>query len=68
MELLDADKLGLKSLWDTPRERQRVQMILFQAIADSTELSAKDVEAVINTIDNMMTSEKIEAPKKDSAL
>lgn len=68
MELLDADKLGLKSLWESPRERQRVQMILFQAIADSTELTAKDVDAVINTIDNMLTSEKLEVPKGDQAL
>lgn len=68
MELLDADKLALKGLWDLPRERQRIQMILFQAIADSTDLTAKEVDSVINAIDTMLISEKLESSKGDQAL
>ena len=64
---MESDKLGLKSLWDLPRERQRVQMVLFQAIADSTDLTAKEVDAVIETINNLLSTEKLEAPRKDQA-
>lgn len=67
MEIMESDKLGLKSLWDLPRERQRVQMVLFQAIADSTDLTAKEVDAVIETINNLLSTEKLEAPRKDQA-
>ncbi len=68
MELFEADKHGLQSLWEVPREKQRVQMILFQAIADSTELSAKEVDGIIQVIDSMLTAEKEPAPKADQAL
>lgn len=68
MELFEADKHGLQSLWEVPREKQRVQMILFQAIADSTELSAKEVDGIIQAIDSMLTAEKVTAPKADQAL
>lgn len=68
MELLDVDKLALQSLWQLPKERQRIQMILFQAIADSTDLSAKDVDNVIQAIDTMLTAEKLQPITGDQAL
>lgn len=68
MELLDVDKTALQSLWQSPKERQRVQMILFQAIADTTDLSAKDVDNVMGALDNLLAAEKMSVPQKDQAL
>jgi hypothetical protein len=68
MELFDSDKDVLRELWQMPLERQKVQLVLYQALAHSTTLAAKDVEQVFDAITDLLEQPETTPPKRDTAL
>lgn len=68
MELYENDKHNLRKLWLNPVEKQRVQMCISQAIANGSDMLAKDVDSVLNQLDLILEEEEAEETKPDQAL
>ena len=68
MELYERTIQGLKDVWSDEDMRQNAKVVLFKAISSSTELPAKEVDAVFSELDRLLiTEESIALVKQDSA-
>lgn len=68
MELYDNDKHSLRLLWLNPVEKQRVQMCITQAIANGSDMTAKDVDTVLNQLDLLLETDEPVEPRPDPAM
>lgn len=69
MDIFDETTFGLKSIWTNDKERQNAKLVILQAIAEATTLTAKDANAVLAELDHMLLTEKEEGKKRpDPAL
>lgn len=68
MELFDENLEDARTIWQSPARRQNFQMIIYKAIAASTDLPAKEVEEVIAEIGRILEIEEKDAPRPDPAI
>jgi hypothetical protein len=68
MQIFEKDKLGLQTLWRNDKERQRAQLILIEALSNSTELTAKNIQLVFEQLDLILEEQTEEVELKDRAL
>lgn len=58
MDLFDETTQALKNVWVEERERQNSKIVLLKAIASSTELTAKDCDAIFAELDRILLPEE----------
>jgi len=60
MDLFDETKQELVGIWEDEKERQNAKVVLFSAISNATELTARDTEAIFVELDRILLQEKEE--------
>lgn len=60
MELHEENLIALKGIWSDEKERQNAKIVLFQAIANATELTAKETDDIFYELDQLLKDEKEE--------
>lgn len=68
MHITEADKSELRNLCLNPQSKQRLHMLVYQAIADATDLPGRDIEAVFNHLDTLLEVEEAPKTRRDPAL
>lgn len=58
MDLFDETTVALKGIWEKETERQNAKIVLFKAIADSTELTANECDQVFAELDRLLLKEE----------
>lgn len=64
MELREENLLKLRDLWTNATDRQNAKIVLFKAIAEATELTAKQTDDIFFTLDQLLKEEKEEKPTR----
>lgn len=68
MELLSHNTTGLKTLWNSPTERQNAKIVLLEAMKVS-DISVKVAEDILDEMDRLLEDPEEEIIKrKDTAL
>lgn len=67
MELLENDKHALRLLWSDPKERQRIQLCILQAIANGSDLSVREADSVLEQLELILEPEEEEKSRPDPA-
>ena len=64
MELFESNLQPLRTLCTKPKQKQSLQMLVYVAIANTTELPAKEVEAVLAEMERLLevTEEVVSRP------
>lgn len=62
------NKFHLQTLWRSQVERQNVQLVLTEALANSTDLTAKNINLVFEQLDVLLAEKESEVPLKDRAI
>jgi len=68
MELYETNLSVVRNTWNDNKSRQSFQMVIYKAIANSTELSAKDVEEVLTEIGRLVETEIESTTRPDPAM
>ena len=68
MELFETNLAPVRAFCSKPKHKQNLEMIVYMAIANATDLPAKDVEAVLSQIEQLLEVEETQAPKLDAAM
>jgi len=68
MDIFDHNLEPVRALWQVSPSRQSLQMIIYKAIASTTDVSGKNIEMVLKEIDNLLEVEVAQAPRRDSAM
>jgi hypothetical protein len=68
MEIFESNLTAVRTLWQKPRARQSLQLVIYQAIAENTDMTAKDIEQVIQGIDQLLQEEEVQETRHDPAL
>lgn len=68
MELYENNLIALRAYMASKKDRQNLQMVIYKAIAESTDLTAKDVDNVLQAIDRLLEVEEEIKPRPDPAL
>ena len=68
MELFETNLAPVRAFCAQAKSKQSLQMIVYTAIANATDLPAKDVEAVLTQIEQLLEVEEVQAPKLDAAM
>ena len=64
MDLYEENTLALKDLWVSERERQNAKLVVTVAIAQATELTAKETLDVLSALDRILLEDKPDAPTR----
>jgi hypothetical protein len=67
MLLFESNLQPLRSLCLKPKQKQSLQLVVYQAIADTTDLPAKEVEKVIERLEQLLEERADELPQPDPA-
>ena len=68
MELLSHNTTGLKTLWNSPTERQNAKIVILEAMKVS-DISVKVAEDILDEMDRLLEDQEEEViNKKDQAL
>lgn len=57
MELFDETKAPLVSVWDDEKQRQDSKVVILQAIANISDISVKEADAILDEMDRLLVSE-----------
>ena len=68
MHITEADKETLRNLCVDPQSKQRLHMLIYQAIADATDLPGRDIEQVFQHLDNLLELPEATKSRRDPAL
>jgi len=68
MELYETNLSVVRNTWNDNKSRQSFQMVIYKAIANSTELSAKDVEEVLTEIGRLVETAEESTTRPDPAM
>lgn len=68
MEIFEKNKMTMRTIWAIPEERQNIEILLFETLANSTNLSAKDVNNFFIQLDSLLSTKLVETEEKDRAL
>ena len=68
MELYETNLSVVRNTWNDNKYRQSFQMVIYKAIANSTELSAKDVEEVLTEIGRLVETAAESTTRPDPAM
>ena len=68
MELFESNLQPLRSLCVKPKQKQSLQMLVYMAIANTTDLPAKDVESVLAELDRLLETEEDSVSRPDPAI
>jgi hypothetical protein len=68
MELFENNLQPLRSLCLKSKHKQSLQMLVYQAIANATDLPAKDVERVLAELERLLEVEEESVARPDPAL
>ena len=68
MELFETNLAPVRAFCAKPKQKQSLQMLLMTAIANATDLPAKDAEAVLTQIEQLLEVEEAHVPKLDQAM
>jgi hypothetical protein len=64
MDLYEENTLALKDLWVSERDRQNAKLVVTVAIAQATELTAKETLDVLSALDRILLAETPDAPTR----
>jgi hypothetical protein len=64
MDLYEENTLALKDLWVSERDRQNAKLVVTVAIAQATELTAKETLDVLSALDRILLEDKPDAPTR----
>jgi hypothetical protein len=67
MLLFESNLQPLRSYCLKPKQKQSLQLVVYQAIADTTDLPAKEVEKVIERLEQLLEERAEETPQPDPA-
>jgi hypothetical protein len=67
MELFESNLQPLRSLVVKPKQKQSLQMLIYMAIANTTDLPAKDVENVLAEMERLLEVTEDEQSRPDPA-
>jgi len=68
MELFESNLQPLRSLCVKPKQKQSLQMLVYMAIANTTDLPAKDVENVLAEMERLLEVTEDEQSRPDPAI
>jgi hypothetical protein len=68
MELFESNLQPLRSLIVKPKQKQSLQMLVYMAIANTTDLPAKDVENVLAEMERLLEVTEDEQSRPDPAI
>ena len=68
MELFDNNLAPLRTLCLKPKDKQSLQMVVYKAIANTTDLPAKQVEDVLAELERLLEVEPEMEKRPDQAL
>ncbi len=68
MELFESNLQPLRSLVVRPKQKQSLQMLVYMAIANTTDLPAKDVENVLAEMERLLEVTEDEQSRPDPAI
>jgi hypothetical protein len=68
MELFESNLQPLRSLVVKPKQKQSLQMLVYMAIANTTTVSAKDVESVLAEMERLLEVAEDEQSRPDPAI
>jgi hypothetical protein len=68
MELFESNLQPLRSLVVKPKQKQSLQMLVYMAIANTTDLPAKDVENVLAEMERLLEVTEDEQSRPDPAI
>jgi hypothetical protein len=68
MELFESNLSPLRALCTKLKQKQSLQMLVYMAIANTTELPAKEVEQVLAEMERLLELEETHTPKPDQAM
>jgi hypothetical protein len=68
MELFESNLSVLRTLCSKPKQKQSLQMLVYMAIANTTELPAKEVESILAEMERLLELEEENQPKPDQAM
>jgi hypothetical protein len=68
MELFESNLQPLRSLVVKPKQKQSLQMLVYMAIANTTNLPAKDVENVLAEMERLLEVTEDEQSRPDPAI
>jgi hypothetical protein len=68
MELFESNLTPLRSLVVKLKQKQSLQMLVYQAIANTTDLPAKDVEQILAEMERLLEADEEEATRPDPAM
>jgi hypothetical protein len=68
MELFESNLQPLRSLVVKPKQKQSLQMLVYMAIANTTDLPAKDVENVLSEMERLLEVTEDEQSRPDPAI
>ena len=54
MDIYDENKIQLKAIWDSEQDRQHAKIVLFAAISEATDLTAKECDAIFAALDQLL--------------
>ena len=54
MDIYEENKIQLKAIWDSEHDRQHAKIVLFAAISEATELTAKECDAIFVALDHLL--------------
>ena len=58
MDIFDETKVPLKNVWDDKLARQQSKIVILQAIANASEITAKVANDIFDELDNMLLEDK----------
>lgn len=54
MDIFEETKAPLTHIWKNDQQRQATKMVIIQAIANVTELTAKEADSITDELDRML--------------
>lgn len=68
MDIFDQNLEPLRTVWQFPASRQAFQMVIYKAIATTSDLPARNVESILAEIGNILEVEEAPKTRQDTAL
>ena len=60
MDIFQETKVPLKNVWDDKLARQQSKIVILQAIANASEITAKVANDIFDELDNMLLEDKVD--------
>ena len=68
MELYETNLAAVRTVWSDRKAKQSFQMLIYKAIANTTDLPAKEVEEVLAEIGRLVEQEEESTTRPDPAM